>query len=192
MIEQLKNLENLDRTEVYNAIYTLFEVSTSVKVYRCHQDYSGNYDELYNAYATFNTKQCEQGLVDYFLDNVFYTDKTIEHVFYIKEPVTTFLKYEALKMLVAQELGQKAYVTLNNANEDFIVLDGAVIVLDVTNEGAITGGKISTMVSDVKNANLIFNKLKENSVEFLKQITPETTMANSIKRKIKELKSNLK
>lgn len=191
MIEKLEKLEPLDRTELYNAIYTLFEVSNVVKVYRCNQDYSGNYNELYNAYATFNLQQCEQGLVDYFLDNVFYTDKNIEHLFYVKQPVSTFLKFEALKMLVSTELGQKAYVTTTNEQQDFIVLDGAVILLNVTREGAITGGKISTYVSDVKLANEVFDNLNKEKTEFLNVIKPESTMANSIKRKIKELKNNL-
>ncbi len=192
MIEKLTSIEKLDRTELYNAIYSLYEMSNNVKVFRCNQDYSGNYDELYNAYATLNTKECEQGLADYFMDNVLLdTKKDVEHLYYVKMPVSTYLKYEALKVLVNAELGQKSYVCDNAETEDFIVFDGAVVVLDVTKQGAVIGGSISTNPTDVDFALKLFNILKSDASDYLKTIKPEANMANSIKRKIKELKQNL-
>lgn len=192
MRELLKNLDKLDRTELYNAIYSLYELSSNVMVYRCKQDYFGNYNELYNAYAEFNLAECEQGLADYFLDNVLLDEKKeIEHCYYVKQPVSTYLKFEALKVIVQEELNQKCYVTETNLGEDFIVFDGAVVVMDVTDQGAITGGVISTNVSDVLIAKTRFLSLSENVKPYLNVVPAESSSASSLKRKIKQLKTNL-
>lgn len=192
MKELLKQTDKLDRTELYNAIYSLYEISNNVMIYRCFQDYSGNYNELYNAYAQFNSKECEQGLADYFLDNVLLeTKKQVTHCYFVEYPVSTYIKFEALKVLVQEELMQSCFVTDLNLGEDFIIFDGAVIVFDVTKEGAITGGVISTSPADVEIAKAKFNGVLTNTKPFLKQVPAESSMANSLKRKIKQLKTNL-
>ena len=86
---------------------------------------------------------------------------------------------------------QSCYVTDLNLSEDFIVFDGAVVVFDVTKEGAITGGVISTSPADVEIAKTKFNSVLTNAKPFLKQVPAESSMANSLKRKIKQLKTNL-
>lgn len=193
MRELLINTDKLDRTELYNAFYSLYELSENVMVYRCKQDYYGNYNELYNAYAQFDLQECEQGLADYFLDNVMLEgNKKVEHCYYIKEPVSTYLKFEALKVLVQEELNQKCYATKTDLGEDFIVFDGAVVVMDVTDEGAITGGVISTNPKDVLVAKTRFLSVMENAEPYLNKVTAESSTANSLKRKIKQLKTNLK
>lgn len=185
--------KKLTRDELFNAIDSHFLSSKSVKVYRCHQDYSGNFDELYNAYAEFNTKLCEQGMVDYFLDNVSLDDKKqICHCYFVKFPPSTFLKFEALKAVVFDQLEQNCVVTDKNLGCDFVVFDNAVVMLDVTEQGAIIGGTISSDLSDVNSANKNFDACLVNAKPYLSVIPAEGTMARNIKQKIKQLKNNLK
>lgn len=194
MIEKLEQTEYLVRDEIYSCLESLFEECKQVKVFRTLQDYSGNYDEIFNEYAALNLKKVEQMLADYFLDNVLIDDnKKIEHLYFVNEPVSTYLKFEALRVFVLNQLWQKTYATKNSGQMDFVVFDSsAVVLLDFTKEGALKGGFLSTKPSDVKFVLDEYEKLKTGAVDYLKMVPAESTTKNAINRKIKELKYNLK
>ncbi len=194
MVEKLSQTEYLVRDELYSCLESLFEECSSVKVFRTLQDYSGNFDEIYNEYVALNLKNVEQMLADYFLDNVMLEEnKKVEHLYYVEQPVSTYLKFEALRVFVFNCLGHKAYATTLKGETDFVVFDdSAVVLLDFTKEGALKGGFLSTKPSDVQIALAEYDKLKTNAVDYLKMVPAETTTKNGVNRKIKELKYNLK
>jgi hypothetical protein len=194
MIEKLSQTEYLTREELYNCLYSMFEECNSVKVFRTLQDYSGNYDEIYNEYVQFNLPEVEQLLADFYLDNVLLEDKKeIEHLYFVNEPVSTYLKFEALRVFVYNEIGHKTYATKIQGETDFVVFDNsAVILLDFTEQGALKGGFLSTKPADVEIAISEYNKYKQDAVDYLKAVPCESSTKNGLNRKIKDLKYNLK
>ena len=194
MIEKLSQPEYLSREELYNCLYAMFEECKSVKVFRTLQDYSGNYDEIYNEYVQFNLKEVEQLLADFYLDNVLLEDKKdIEHLYYVADPVSTYLKFEALRVFVYNEIGHKTYATKLKGETDFVVFDNAaVLLLDFTEQGALKGGFLSTKPADVNLAMSEYEKYKVGAVDYLKTVPCEATTKNGLNRKIKDLKYNLK
>ena len=194
MIEKLSQTEYLTREELYNCLYSMFEECNSVKVFRTLQDYSGNYDEIYNEYVQFNLPEVEQLLADFYLDNVLLEDKKeIEHLYFVNEPVSTYLKFEALRVFVYNEIGHKTYATKIQGETDFVVFDNsAVILLDFTEQGALKGGFLSTKPADVEFSISEYNKYKQDAVDYLKAVPCESSTKNGLNRKIKDLKYNLK
>lgn len=194
MINKLTKVEYLGREELYSCLYDLYENSKQVKVFRTLQDYSGNYDEIYNEYAVLNTKEVEQLLADFYLDNVLIEDKKeVEHVYFVQEPVSTYLKFEALRVFVYNQLEHKVYATKTKGEQDFVVFDNStVIVLDFTDQGALKGGYISDNSADVAVAVADYENYKVDAVDYLKVVPCETSTKNGLNRKIKDLKYNLK
>lgn len=194
MIEKLTQTEYLTREELYNCLYSMFEECSAVKVFRTLQDYSGNYDEIYNEYVQFNLPEVEQLLADFFLDNVLLEDKKeVEHLYFVQEPVSTYLKFEALRVFVYNEIGHKTYATKQKGETDFVVFDNsAVLLLDFTEQGALKGGFLSTKPADVEFAISEYNKYKQDAVDYLKVVPCESSTKNGLNRKIKDLKYNLK
>lgn len=194
MISKLIKTEYLERDELYSCIYDLYENSQQVKVFRTLQDYSGNYDEIYNEYVMLNTKEVEQLLADFYLDNVLIdSEKEVEHIYYVKEPVSTYLKFEALRAFVYNQLNQRVYATSIEGEQDFIIFDDStLIVLDFTNQGALKGGYISTNSVDCNTAKSEYEKFKSQAVDYLKVVPCESSTKNGLNRKIKDLKYNLK
>ena len=194
MIDKLSQTEYLTREELYDCLYAMFEEANKVKVFRTLQDYSGNYDEIYNEYAQLNTKEVEQLLADFYLDNVLIEDKKeIEHTYFVAEPVSTYLKFEALRVFVYNEIGHKCYATKLKGETDFVVFDNsAVLLLDFTPQGALKGGFLSTKPADVEFALSEYAKYKQNAVDYLKVVPCETSTKNGLNKKIKELKYSLK
>ena len=194
MIDKLSQTEYLTREELYDCLYAMFEEANKVKVFRTLQDYSGNYDEIYNEYAQLNTKEVEQLLADFYLDNVLIEDKKeIEHTYFVAEPVSTYLKFEALRVFVYNEIGHKCYANKLQGETDFVVFDNsAVLLLDFTPQGALKGGFLSTKPADVEFALSEYAKYKQNAVDYLKVVPCETSTKNGLNKKIKELKYSLK
>lgn len=194
MIEKLSQTEYLTRQELYDCLYSMFEESKEVKVFRTLQDYSGNFDEIYNEYVQLNLKEVEQLLADFYLDNVILEqDKKIEHTYFVANPVSTYLKFEALRVFVFNQIGHKCYATKLKGETDFVVFDSsAVVLLDFTEQGALKGGFLSTKPADVQFALSEYEKYKAGAVDYLKAVPCETSTKNGLNRKIKELKYNLK
>lgn len=192
-MEKLTQAEYLDRNELFSCIDNMFEMSKQVRVYRHLTDYSGNYDEIYNEYAVLNLKEVEQMLTDYYLDNVMLDgDKDIEHTYFVPEDVTTYLKFEALRALVYNHLGQKTYATSVCGQSDFVIFDNsAVILLDITNEGALKGGYLSTLPKDIQLVSAEYDTYKKSAADYLKRVPCETSTKNGINRKINQLKKSL-
>lgn len=194
MIEKLSQTEYLTREELYNCLYSMFEEANNVKVFRTLQDYSGNYDEIYNEYVQLNLKEVEQLLADFYLDNVLLEgNKAIEHTYFVAEPVSTYLKFEALRVFVYNQIGHKCYATKLKGETDFVVFDNlAVVLLDFTEQGALKGGFLSTKPTDVEFALSEYDKYKTSAVDYLKAVPCEASTKNGLNRKIKDLKYNLK
>lgn len=194
MIEKLSQVEYLNRNELFSCLDSLFNECKQVKVSRNLQDYSGNYDEIYNEYVQLNLKMVEQMFADYFLDNVLLEEtKKIEHTYFVQMPVSTYLKFEALRVFVLKQLGHKVYATQVKNQMDFVVFDDcAGVVLDFTPEGALKGGFLTTKKSDVQTLLEVYKTAKQDAVDYLKVVPAENLTKNAINRKIKELKFNLK
>ena len=172
----------------------MFNECKQVKVLRNLQDYSGNYDEIYNEYVQLNLKMVEQMFADYFLDNVLLEEqKKIEHTYFVNMPVSTYLKFEALRVFVLKQLGHKVYATDVKNEMDFVVFDNfAGVVWDFTSEGALKGGFLTTKTADVQILLDVYQSARENAADYLKVVPAENLIKNGINRKIKEFKFNLK
>ncbi|MBR2468265.1 MAG: hypothetical protein IKB42_04415 [Clostridia bacterium] len=194
MVSKLMYAEYLNRDELYSCLYDEFENCKSVKVFRTLQDYSGNYDEIYNEYAVLNLKEVEQMLADFYLDNVLLEgDKNCEHIYYVAEPVSTYLKFEALRVFVYNQIGHKVYATKTKGEQDFVVFDDTcAVVLDFTDQGALKGGFVTTNKVDVMEVLSEYDKYKVDAVDYLKAVPCETSTKNGLNKKIKELKYSLK
>lgn len=194
MVSKLMYVEYLSRDELYSCLYDEFDKCKNVKVFRTLQDYSGNYDEIYNEYAVLNLKEAEQLLADFYLDNVLIDEeKNCEHLYYVQEPVSTYLKFEALRVFVYNQIGHKAYATSVKGEQDFVIFDDTcVVVLDFTDQGALKGGYVTAHKDDIAVALSEYEKYKEGAVDYLKKVPCETSTKNGLNRKIKELKYSLK
>ncbi len=189
----------IDLTEVKLVIDNLIEnAKKSVKELNVLQDYSGNYDEIYNVYKSKNTDELLHLLTNELYDTYYFNDGVERKVVQLLEnEQSVYLFYTYIKFVMYELLGKTCNAcNINSVSgevRDFVLIDDEILIIKQHNEkGALIGAWIydenEPCISETKE---LFDEIFRKSTNFKNLMFGEEKFVKKLTRTLKYEIKNL-